>query len=93
MLGLGKFSHILAGLNIAVTWMVSIIIIIIVISLLGSFSHQFYVVVSYWSLNESKSPQVSRTHLRVLIDLNNAVVCMVIIFLISNSSIFFSKAQ
>ena len=33
--------------------------------------------VSYWSLSDSKSPQVSRTLLNILADINNAVVWMV----------------
>ena len=33
--------------------------------------------VSLWSLSDSKSPQVSRTLLGMLADLNNAVDCMV----------------
>ena len=33
--------------------------------------------VFHWSLSDSKSPQVSRTLLSILADLNNAVVCMV----------------
>ena len=31
--------------------------------------------VSHWSLSDSKSPQVSRTLLGILANLNNAVVC------------------
>ena len=31
----------------------------------------------HWSLSDSKSPQVSRTRLRILVDINNAVVWMV----------------
>ena len=43
--------------------------------------------VSHWSLNDSKSPQVSRTLLSILTDINNAVVWMVSIRpLISKSS-------
>ena len=33
--------------------------------------------VSHWSLNDSKSPQVSRTLLSILADLNSAVIWMV----------------
>ena len=33
--------------------------------------------VSHWSLSDSKSPQVSRTLLSILVDLTNAVVWMV----------------
>ena len=33
--------------------------------------------VFHWSLSDSKSPQVSRTRLSILADVNNAVVCIV----------------
>ena len=43
----------------------------------------------HWSLSDSKSPQISRTILRILTDLNNAIVYMVshspLIFKSSNS--------
>ena len=42
--------------------------------LLVFFSHQCPLVVFHWSLSGSKSPQVSRTLLSILTDLNNAVV-------------------
>ena len=43
--------------------------------------------VFHWSLNDSKSSQVSRTLLSILVDLNSAVFCMVSTrLLISNSS-------
>ena len=42
-----------------------------------SFSHQRLLMVSHWSLSDNKSPQVSRTLLSILADLNNAVVWMV----------------
>ena len=41
------------------------------------FSHQRRLMVFHWSLSDSKSPQVSRTLLRILAVLNNAVVWMV----------------
>ena len=41
---------------------------------LESFSHQCYLVISYWSLSDSKSPQFSKTLLSILADLNNAAV-------------------
>ena len=39
----------------------------------------FYLLTSAndWSLTDSKFPSVFRTHLSILIDLNNVVVCMV----------------
>ena len=51
-----------------------IYIIIIIIFHLEIFSHQLTLMVFYWSLSESKSPQVSRTLLSILTDLNNVVV-------------------
>ena len=42
-----------------------------------SFSHQRQPMVPHWSLSDSKSPQVSRTHPHILADLNNAVVWIV----------------
>ena len=55
-----------------------------------SFSHQRYLIVSYRSLSDTKSHQVSRTLLSILANLNNAVVWMVTTrLLISNSSIPF----
>ena len=61
--------------------------IIIIISLLVSFSHLHQLVVFHWRLNYSKSPQVSRTLLSILADFNNAVIWLISIFpLISNSS-------
>ena len=40
----------------------------------------------YWSLSDSNSPQVSRTFLSILVDLNNAVVYMVSTLLVSKFS-------
>ena len=37
----------------------------------------YQLMVSRWSVSDGKSPQVSRTLLSILVDLNNAVVCMV----------------
>ena len=45
--------------------------------LVESFSHQRLLMVFYWSLSNSKSPQVSRTLLNILADHNNPVVWMV----------------
>ena len=60
-----------------IRWSVCIIIIIIIIIiLLMSFLHQLLVVAFHWSLNDTKYPQVSRTLLRILADLN-VVVLMV----------------
>ena len=49
------------------TWLGIIIIII------QSFSHQCKLMVFHWRLNNSKSPQVSRTLLSILAVFNNAV--------------------
>ena len=42
-----------------------------------SFSHQPELIVCYWSLNDKKSPQISRTFLSILAVLHNAVVWIV----------------
>ena len=60
----------------------NVIIIIIIINhyftLLGVFFlHQRLLIVFHRSLNDSKSPQASRTLLSIPADLNNAVICMV----------------
>ena len=52
-------------------------IIIIIIVLFASFSHQLTLMVFYWSLSDSKSTQVSRTLLRILVDFDNPVVLVV----------------
>ena len=68
------------------------IIIIIIILLLRSFSQQRSLKVFHWSLWDIKSPQVSRTLLSILADLNNAVVWTVSICpSISNPSCPFSQ--
>ena len=41
-----------------------------------SFSHQRQLLVFHWSLSDSKSPQVSRTLLKILAVFNNAIVWM-----------------
>ena len=56
------------------------------------FLHQHYHMVFHWSLSDSKYPQVSRTPLSILANLNNAVVRMVSIHpLIFNFSSPLSK--
>ena len=47
------------------------IIIIIIISCLVNFSHQFVLVRFHKSLSDNKSSQISRTSLSILTDLNN----------------------
>ena len=59
---------------------------------LGVFSHQRLLKVFQWSLSDNKSPQISRTLLSILADLNNAVVQIVLNRSpISNSSSPLSK--
>ena len=41
------------------------------------FPHQHQLIVFHWSLSDSKSPQVSRTLLSILADLNSTVLWMV----------------
>ena len=50
---------------------------VLIILLLESFSRQRLLMVFLWSLIDSKSPQVSRTLLSILTDLNSIVVWMV----------------
>ena len=70
-----------------------IIIIIIIINFPASFLHQRKLMVSYWSLSDSKSLQISRTLLSILADFNNEVVWMVSIHSpIFKFSILFYKA-
>ena len=45
--------------------------------ILEGFLHQLTLMVFHWNLSDSKYPQVSRTLLSILADLNNAVVWMV----------------
>ena len=50
------------------------------------FTHWFKLVVIYWNLIDSLFPQVSRTHLSILVDVNNAVIWMVSILPLIYSS-------
>ena len=69
-------------------WFVSISFIII-----SSFSHQRKIVVFRRNLNDNMSPQVSWNLLRILVDFNNALHCMVCILRrISNSASLFSQS-
>ena len=49
----------------------------IIILLVESFSHKRLLMVFYWSLNDSKSLQESRTLLSILADINSVVVWMI----------------
>ena len=54
--------------------------LVICLSIIYSFRvflHQCQLMVFHWSLNDSKSPQVSRTRLRILVVLSNAVIWIV----------------
>ena len=51
--------------------------LLLLLLLLQSFSHQRYLVVFHWSLSDNKSPKISRIFLGILAVLNNAVVWMV----------------
>ena len=53
------------------------IIIFVIIILSATFSYQYSLIGFHWSLKDCKSPQVSRTLLRILPDPNNAVDWMV----------------
>ena len=65
---------------------------IFIISILVSCSHQSYLVVLHMSTIDCKSPQVSRTLLRILVYLNNTVNWMVsVLHLILYSENLFSR--
>ena len=67
-------SGLLAGIRGSV-WVLKIIIIIIIIIIIPcKFFTPALALASHWSLSESKSPQVSRTLLSILANLNNAVM-------------------
>ena len=51
--------------------------VLLLLLLLQSFSHQRFLMVFHWSLSHSKSAQVSRTLLSILDDLNYVLVWMV----------------
>ena len=75
-----SFSRTNSGILLLLLLLLLIIIIIIIIIIIYSF-RVFHISVSwrffYWSLCDSKSPQVSRTRLRILAVLSNAVVWIV----------------
>ena len=48
----------------------------IILILLASFLHQYYLMIFLWSLRDRKSPQVSCSLLSILADLNSAVVLL-----------------
>ena len=67
-------------------WFLEVIIVcIIIILLLMSFSHQCQLMVFHWNLSDNKSPKICRTLLNILDNLNNTVLWMVLAYLsISN---------
>ena len=70
---------------LALIWLVVMAFIIIIVSLLAksslqaNSSHQRSWVILRWSLGDSKSSQISRTHFSILADLSNVVVWIVLI--------------
>ena len=77
LLFFGKLSILALIYWILIRLFCAAIIIIIIIIIHKSFSHQRHLMVFHWSLSDSKSPQVSRTHLRMLAVFSNAVVWIV----------------
>ena len=71
------FSSLGSSKYISLFFSTIIIIIIKIILLIRVFLHQLMVMVFHWSLSDSKSPQVSRTRLRIQAVLSNAVVWIV----------------
>ena len=55
----------------------SLLLLLLLLFTHNSFSHERLLMVFHWSLRDSKCPQVSRTLLRILTVLNNAVVKIV----------------
>ena len=59
---------------------------------LANFLYKFRQEVFQWGLNDSKYPQVSESFANVLADLNNSVVCMILIQLqVGSPSSLYSK--
>ena len=59
--------------------------------LLVSFLHLCKLIVFYWTLSDSMSPQISRTFFSTLADFDDAVVCMAYTSPISNASSSFTS--
>ena len=53
------------------------LLLLLLLLFLWSFLHQRQLMVFHWSLSDRKSPQVSRTRLRILVVLRNAVIWIV----------------
>ena len=65
------------NLHLLFSCVLSILTFILLFLLLQSFSHQCWLMVFHWNLTDSKSPQVSRTRLRILAVRSNSVVWIV----------------
>ena len=59
------------------TFLIRISFIIIIITIITSLSHQRYLVVFHWGLDNTKFPLASSTLLCILADLNDVVIWMV----------------
>ena len=65
-----------------------VVVVVVIFYSFESFSYQCLLMVSHWSQRDSRSPQISRTLLSILADLNKTVVRMISTRpLISTSSI------
>ena len=70
-------AHLPAELLLLLLLLLLISIFFYKYSLLKSFSHHLTLMFFHWSLKDSKTPQVSRTLLGILADLNYTVVLIV----------------
>ena len=77
-LGLNWFVHIPFGSMIKFQLLTLLLLVVVVVFyIFACSSHQRWQMVFQWTLIDSKSPQVSRTLLNILANLNNTVVWMV----------------
>ena len=84
--------HFLGQIMVCVYCIFQHLSLFLLILLLEIFSYLHYLMVFHWSLSGGWCPQVSRTLLSIVADLNNAVVWMVSnCYLISTSSSPFTK--
>ena len=60
-----------------IDWSVWRYFVFVFVLLVESFPHQRWMMVFHWSLSDSKFPQIFRTLLSILADVNNIVVWMV----------------
>ena len=61
---------------IIVVIIIVVVVVVVVVYSLRAFLPQLMLMVFHWNLSDSKSPQVSRTLLIILADLNNAIIKM-----------------